>query len=339
MDSERALKIELRQALDEVLPPAPWLEAAVRDDLRKRRADRSVDRGPGKSQLRRMLWPRKAMQLAAGVVIVVLVAAAAAALLDLRYRATHVAPAAMDVTAYQAMVVRDTDRLVSTGDGLACSTLQSTCPLPGRPLQTAYQQFLNDLKGSEPPARFAVIDAQLRLHLAAAISDLNGMVSAYGAKDQTALDRGNYLLNAQGFSVGTIARSIAQSHEGTVAAYVESVRTANQNLALCTGCQPLERTGSVDCTPIQTVVCEADVVYAKVDVESVEAAVVSVAAPSPLAAQDALLQRDLARADSGLLAMSKAQLTNDQAGFDAGRLSLQQALPMVNADIAGILGA
>src|SRR5258708_4472481 len=157
-------------------------------------------------------------------------------------------------------------------------------------------------------------------------------------QDQTGLDRANYLLNAQGVSVGTMFRSVVQSREGSNLPYVESLRTANQNLAVCTGCRPLERTGSVDCAAIQTAVCEADIVYATSDVESVEAALVSVGAPSSLEAQDALLQRDLARADSGLLAMANAQLTDDQAGFDAGRQVLQQALSMVEADIAGILG-
>lgn len=334
MDNERTLKLELRHALDEVLPPAPWLEAAVRDDLLKRRASRSADRGLGP----RMAWPGRGMQIAAGMLTVVLAAATVAAILDLRYRAAHVAPAAMDAPAYEAMVSRHIDQLVSAGNGVDCTTLQSRCPTPGWPVLTTYQRFLDDLNGSEPPARFAVVDAQMRRHLAAAISDLNGMFAAYAAKDQVALDRANYLESAQGNWVGTIGRAIAQSHEGSSAAYVESVRTASQSLALCTGCQPLELTGSVDCTPIQTVVCEADVVYAKSDVESVEAALASVGAPSSLAAQDALLQRDLARADSGLLGMSNAQLTDDQAGFVAGRLLLQQALPAIDADLAGILG-
>ena len=70
MDNERALKIELRRALDEVLPPAPWLEAAVREDLRKRRSSRSASRGQSKPL---MVWPRSAMQLAA-ILLIVLVA-------------------------------------------------------------------------------------------------------------------------------------------------------------------------------------------------------------------------------------------------------------------------
>lgn len=85
--------------------------------------------------------------------------------------------------------------------------------------------------------------------------------------------------------------------------------------------------------------CVADVaLFAQVDIESLEAAVVSVAAPSSLAAQDALLQQDLAQADTGVLDMAMAQLTGDQAGFDAGLRLLEQALPAADADIVGILG-
>lgn len=335
MDNDRALKIELSRALDEVLPPVPWLEAAVREDLRKRRAIRSAIRGQGKPHL---VWPRSGMQLAAAMLIVVLAAAALAAFLDLRDRATHVGPAALDAPAYQALVSRDLDRLVSAGNGVDCVTLQSVCTAPGNPVFSAYKALSDDLNGSEPPARFAVIDAQLRRHVVAALADLNAVFAAYAAQDQTGLDRANYLLNAQGVSVGTMSRSIVQSREGSILAYIESLRAAKQNLAVCTGCQPLERTGSVDCAAIQTAVCEADIVYATNDVESVEAALVSVAAPSSFSAQDALLQHDLARADSGLIAMANAQLTDDQTGFDASRQLLQQALLMASADIAGILG-
>src|SRR5258708_37448850 len=125
MDSERALKIELRQALDEVLPPAPWLESAVREDLRKRRPSRSGSRGQDKP---RMVWPGSAMQFAAAMLIVVLAAAAFAAFLDLRPRATHVAPAALDVAAYQAMVSRDLDRLGSPRNVGAFVTPQTPRP-------------------------------------------------------------------------------------------------------------------------------------------------------------------------------------------------------------------
>jgi hypothetical protein len=51
------------------------------------------------------------------------------------------------------------------------------------------------------------------------------------------------------------------------------------------------------------------------------------------------LQNDLAQADTAVLAVADAQLRGDQAAFNAGRLSLQHALPAINADVAGILGS
>jgi hypothetical protein len=178
----------------------------------------------------------------------------------------------------------------------------------------------------------------MRHHLAAAIADLNGMFAAYVAKDQTALDRDNYLLTAQGEWVIAIATSISQSHQGTVATYVESARAGKQGIALCNGCRPLQLAGQ-DCTEIQTLKCEADVVYAKLDIESLASALVTVTAPSALADQDALLQRDLAQADAGVLAMAAAQLAGDPAGFNTGRVLFGQSLPAIDADLAGILGA
>src|SRR4029077_8479667 len=139
--------------------------------------------------------------------------------------------------------------------------------------------------------------------------------------------------------IHAIANSILQSHQGTAAMYIDSIRRGKQGSSTCDSCQPLVRIGSAECGSIQSVLCVVDVtVFAQGDVESLEAAVVNVAAPSSLAAQDALLQQDLARADTGVLDMAMAQLTGDQAGFDAGLRLLEQALPATDADIAGILG-
>src|SRR5260370_30982488 len=71
--SERALVSELREALDEVLPPAPWLAATVAEDLRRRRSNRSMGRGSGGS-------PSRAA-VAAGLVMVLLAAGVGVAFL------------------------------------------------------------------------------------------------------------------------------------------------------------------------------------------------------------------------------------------------------------------
>jgi hypothetical protein len=93
VDNERALKTAFRRALDEVLPPAPWLEAAVSDHLRRRGRRRSVDAGPSQSQPRYTALPRPAIQLAVGALILVLATATLVTVLEMRYSAHGSAPA------------------------------------------------------------------------------------------------------------------------------------------------------------------------------------------------------------------------------------------------------
>ena len=333
MDSEQTLRIELRRALDEVLPPAPWLEAAVREDLRKRRSRGHVGSG---SQHGRRVWPRPPLQLAAGVLILVVAAAAVAAFLELRFTPRS-EPAALDLAAYQAMVSGDVNRLSYSGSGIDCTTVQSNCLGPGRQVLGALRRFVDDLSRSQPPASLAVTNGLMRRHLAAGIADLNGMFAAYAAKDQVALDRNNYLFTAQGEWLSAITAGISRSRQGTVASYIDSVRAGKQGMAACNGCRPVQLVGQ-DCAEIQTALCEADVVYAKLDIEALESALVSVTAPSSLVDQDALLQRDLAQADAAVLGLASAQLTGDQAGFSTGRVLLAQKLTAIDADLADILG-
>jgi hypothetical protein len=338
VNSERELRTELRRALDDVLPPVPWLEAAVIEDLHRRRLHRSAERSPGKSQHRRTALPRAVIQLAAVLLVVVLAAVATATFLELRYHAPQSTPAGLDPKVYQAMVSRDVNHLDSAGDGTSCATLQSTCPMPGRPVLAALQRWLVDLNGSEPPATFAVIDAQLRSHLTATISVLNAVVSAYQARDQTGLDRANYALQRQSEWLDVVAGSIVSSYQGTVAGYRASVRAAKQNFNGCTACQLLVSTSQVDCTQVQNVSCQSDVFDAMSTIGPFEATVVRYAAPSSLAAQDRGLQLDLAQADTAVLDLANAEMTGDQTGFNTSRPFLQQVLPAIDADIAAILG-
>jgi hypothetical protein len=92
VDNERQLRTVFRRALDDVLPPVPWLEAAVTENLRRRRTHRSVDI-PRKSQPIRTGLPRPVVQLAAALLILVLAAVAVVTFLELRYSALQSAPA------------------------------------------------------------------------------------------------------------------------------------------------------------------------------------------------------------------------------------------------------
>jgi hypothetical protein len=334
VDSERLLRNEFRRALDEVLPPAPWLEAAVTEDFRKRRSRGLVDRTLGVPQRSKSL-ARAPMQLAATVLVLVLAAATAVAFLAFIYHGPQSAPAgAVSIEAYQAMLSRD-DGMANVSRGNNCVDLQSACPAPPGPLATTLQRWLDDLNRSDPPARFAVIDAQMRLHLAASISDLDAVFLAYQARDENGLLLANQAASNQQHWLDIAAKNIAESQPGTAATYIASVRVAYQTFDGCAACQSL--LAEVDCTEIKSWSCEYAVIRAGAPVEALQIAPVRVSAPPSLSAQDARLQNDLAKADDGVLAMATARVTGDQAAFDAARLMLQQALLAINADVARVL--
>jgi hypothetical protein len=290
----------------------------------------------GKTSSRIAVPRRPLIQLVAAVLIFLLGAATVIVFLELRHAGHPYVPAALDMKAYQALVNRD-DTQLSAAYNDSCSTLQSTCPAPGHPFLTALQRWLDDLNASEPPSRFAVIDAQLRLHLAANISDVNAVFDAHRAQDQDALDRASFAGNIEAEWLHALAASIVRSQQGTVAVYDAAVQAAQQNLIANPILLALGGAGQVAC--LGSASCQGDVFDARSSVQDFEAAIVRIAAPSSLAAQDALLQRDLAQADSGLTAMANADLSGGQPAFNSGRAALQRALPAVEADIVGILGS
>lgn len=336
MDNERQLKMEFGRALDEVLPPAPWLEAAVTEDLRKRRSRRSVVRTSGTHQKSNWL-PRPAMQLAAGLLVLMLAAAAVVTFAALRYHAPQSEPAgAISIEAYQRMLSFD-DALLNVSRDNNCADLQSVCPAPPGPLATALQRWLDDLNRSDPPARFAVIDVQLRRHIAANIADLDAVFLAYQTRDENGLLLANQAAANQQHWLDIAASSIKESQPGTAASYVSSIGAAYQTFGGCAACQSL--IAAVDCTDIKSWSCEYAVIRAVAPVEALEIAPVRVSTPPSLSAQDTRLQKDLAQADTAVLAIATARVTGDQTAFNAGRLMLQQALLAINADVAGLVGA
>jgi hypothetical protein len=337
VDDERALKAEFRWALDDVLPPAPWLEAAVTADLRKRLSGRSQSRGQLSAAPTRT--PRLVVQLAAGILIAALVAAAVVTFIHLRDQAPQSIPATpLSVAAYQQLVLRDNTLTSAAGNkaNTACATLESVCPAPGHPLLTAMQRWLDDLNRTEPPARFAVIDRQLRRHVAANISDIEAAFAAYRARDANALDRANFAGSNEGRWEDALAASIFQSRDGTSASYTASLASAKLNFDGCGTCQSLP-TVDAECSQIPALSCETDIFSMESAIGTVLAAVTRVTAPTPLAVQDAALQRDLALADTALVTMANANLVGDEAALNGGLLSLQRALPAVKADLTDIL--
>jgi len=84
VDNERDLRIEFHSALDAVLPPAPWLEATVKRELRQKLPKR---RRPDRTSRR---LPRVSQQVAAALLLLVLAATAIGVFLVARGALTSV---------------------------------------------------------------------------------------------------------------------------------------------------------------------------------------------------------------------------------------------------------
>ena len=94
MDSERALRTEFRRALDDVLPPAPWLSTRVRERLHEERRKRLWRMGPGRPSIVVQL-PRFSQRVAAAALITVLAAAALGVFLMTHRQANQSVPAGL----------------------------------------------------------------------------------------------------------------------------------------------------------------------------------------------------------------------------------------------------
>jgi hypothetical protein len=245
------------------------------------------------------------------------------------------------IKSYQTLVSGDYEKWTeSRVHPRPCVSIDDAgCPAAARRLTGIFQDWVNDLNRSEPPARFVFVDAQMRRHLAAWISDLNTAAAAQRKQDQGGLAHANQAAsNEQGW-LEDIVGGILKSQQGTVATYTQAVRFHKQNLELCDACAQLVNQSLVSCDGDQASACLDSIQHASFQVVRFEAAIIQVAAPDSFTTQDVLLQSDLARADTTLMAMTAAVSIDNQAAFDAGRISLQQALAAVELDAADILNA
>jgi hypothetical protein len=285
-------------------------------------------------------WSRTGLRLSAVLTAIVLAIVAVAAFLATHRALDGSVPAGSDraIKSYQTLVGNDYQRSREARPrGTCMNFLDASCPAATVRSVSALQQWLDDLNQSEPPARFAFVDAQMRSHLGLLISDMNAAAAAQRAKDQSGLAHANQAAgNERGWLDDTVS-SVVNSQQGTVATYTEAVRLRKQNLVQCAGCEQLVSQRYVSCNGDQASACQDGIQHISFQVVRFEAATIRVAAPNSLMTKDIRLQSDLAKADTALIAMTSALSVGDQAAFDAGRISLQRALAAVDQDATDIL--
>jgi hypothetical protein len=300
----------------------------------------ALTKSPAKPHRRpvfQMRGSKMGFRLAAGLTLLVLVGAIVAAYLAAHNATSSRVPAGsgQTISGYQHLVSADDTSANATWSAPCDTTTHTGCRGDATRAIPALQRWLDDLKRSEPPSRFVVVDAQLRLHLSGSISALNALLAASQANDSNGIDRA-YLTGLAGRTwIDTVVLGIASSKQVGVAEYTNSVQTWSGSLTRCADCQVLTAQSQIDCSQNQDS-CQNMVDISDAQVATLQSAVVALAAPDSLSAKDTRLQQDLARADSALIAMLAALLTDDQAGFDAGRVTLRSALAAVSLDTAAI---
>jgi len=329
---ERSLFDRIHEALD--VEPRPGAYERLRTALASKRV--KPQRWPALT----MRWSKLGLRLAAVMTVVVLAIAAAAALLVTHRVADRETPADSEhaIAAYKLMVFDDLNNFPATRIESECwGDKFAACEADVNATLLAATQFHNDLNRFQAPARFTVAAAQLRRHQALQLSRLNAVLAASRAQDSASMAR-SVAAFVSGYAwMMAMTDSIMNSQQGTVATYIGSVRNQKQNLDQCVDCQDLAGLNTISCAGSQPTSCQALVDRTAAQATYFQSAVVLIAAPSSMATKDNRLQLDLATADTALVTMAEALSAGDQAGFNAGRASLQASVAAVNVDAADIL--
>lgn len=288
------------------------------------------------------------LRVAAVIAVVVLAIAAAAAYVAAHRVADEVTPADSEhaVASYKHLLSDDYNKIPITSIESTCSGNQfAACEADLNLRIPTVNQIQNDLGRIQPPARFAVAVAQMRRHQALQLSRLNAVLAANRAQDAAGVDRTVASVVSGRPWMDAMFNSIFSSQQGSIATYTQTVRNEKRNLDQCIECRNLAGQSQISCIGSQATSCQAllqstaaQVASSQSAVASFQNAVVRIAAPNSLATKDNRLQLDLAKADTALLMMADALSAGDQAGFNRGRVSLQQAVAAIDRDAADILG-
>jgi len=318
--SERDLKSQFRSALEEVTPPAPWLKAAVANELKKRR----------QAGLRPAPNPRLVTSFAAALLAIVLIASLVIGLRLWPFgpQPAHPGIRVLTIGEYQAVTKADGSRFLTTSEFM-CNSFDDTTCLPKVALaDAATQHWLDDLSHSQAPARFAVLDDVIRRNLARVLAVSKTFVIAFKAKDSkgtgaASTDISNVILALEG-----LYGDITLSSQGTLATYTAFVKADAAALTAA----------HLSCVSGQAPSCADDIASVKRKVEAFEGNLVRFYAPDSLAAKDSLLRADLVAADRAIALIESALPAGNQSGVDAGLVALRQAVAQTTVDAASITG-
>lgn len=278
-------------------------------------------------------------RLAAGLAIVAIVAAAAAAAVAIHNSTGSTAPAAprMSVGDYQNLIHSVAADPSIWADPCDDSHFQGCGSDAARSIPVI-QKWLDATKLSNPPARFAAVNAEMRQQLAQNIDALKSLLADSQRGDDAAMTRDYDIAVYAVYWTSQAVPAIAGSHQVSATAYKQMIVTEKDAFDSCSGCQLLFNLKAGACvdTGGNTCITVFDDVAPHFDL--FEAALVLKSAPQSLAGQDTKLQGDLERANSILLKLRVAAANNDAAGLNSLAPQLQAIKAQIDQDAGKIAG-
>jgi hypothetical protein len=284
-------------------------------------------------------WSKMGFKIAAGVALAALAVGIVAAVFALHSAQNNQVPSGkgMSIPAYQKMIADDNAAASASWSSPCDTTVYTGCLADANRAIPVVQKWLDDLNRSATPARFAVVDAEMRAHLAQNITALHALAAASQAGDLSSVYRTFVVALYAAEWTGTVVPGITGSQQVDAVAYVESIRSWKHSFGACATCTLIFSTDSSTCVTNGGVPCLQLFDQTAVQFADFEGAVIQKAAPASLAAKDARLQRDLKQADNVLLTMRLAVSANDQVGINAGFPELRRISQLTDQDANSIV--
>lgn len=330
---ERLLFERFHEALD--VDPRPAAYERMRNALIAKTST------PRRRAVFQMRWTRMGFRLAATVVLVAIAATVAYVFVSTHREAQNNVPAGSDsrTVAYRQMLLAD-DTQMGASTSNHCHDISDTgCAAAVARVNATLQHWLDDLSRAQTPSQYRIVDAQLRLHISAAMAELNEGAAAVNTRQQDVLNAAIAAAQIERGWIDSVVGSIAQGRVAATSVYTDFVRAEKSALDACPECQQATAHASISCTRSAITTCQALAGVVEGALQGFQVGVIRYAAPPTLSAKDQQLQSDLATASTATLAMARAALSGDQARFDSARASLTSALLAVDVDSTSIMNS
>ena len=330
---EQFLFTQIHEALD--IPTPPGAYERLRSQLTKK-------------PVRPRPWPvlqvrtsSMGFRLAAGLAVVAIAVAAVAAVVVIHNASSNVAPAGprMSIQAYQKMIDADFQAAGATYSSPCDVGVHSGCGADATRAFPVIQRWITDSSRQDIPARFVVINADIKQRLLQNLTAQRQLLAASEAGDGAGMDRAYWIALYGAIWTSQVVQAIDGSREVGAATYMRYVASENKVLDNC----GLECgfTGDLfaNCTTAETFTCKQlfdDGVGPHFD--GYEADLIKEVAPPSLRDKESRLQHDLAQAGAALMTLRVAIAANDQVGIDLQIKQLQLAKTQIDVDAARITG-